>query len=357
MLKVIIGIAVLIILAILVTIFRVQSLINVARGTDKKRASTGNKVNGMLFMLFLVVGAGLMYWYSTTRFDLYEPLVASEHGVAVNTLFWVTMAITGFVFVVTHILLFYFSYRYQYKETNKALFYPDNNKLELMWTVIPAIVLAILIFSGWRTWSDMTEKAPEDAEVVEILGYQFQWVSRYPGKDKNLGEYDYRLIDVDNTWGMDFSDKSTFDDFTPREVHIPKGKPVLFKIRARDVLHSVFVPEFRLKMDAVPGMPTNFWFVPTKTTAEMKQETGNPDFEYYIFCTEVCGRGHFSMRLRLVVDEAEDYYAWYSEQKPWLQGNPDYLTKVPGPLKEVAMISAGLDKKEENFTEIEVKNN
>ncbi len=351
MLGFIIGIAVLLIIAILVTIFRVQNLVNVARGADKKLVTPGNKINAIMFIIFMVVGGLLMAWYSYTRFEEYTIPVASEHGVEIDTLFWVTMAITGVVFIATHILLFIFPYQYRFREESKALFYPDNNRLELLWTVVPAIVLAILIFSGWRTWSDITEAAPEDAEVVEILGYQFAWTTRYPGKDNQLGNFDYRLIDAENHWGMDFSDKSSFDDFSSMEVHVPKGKPVLFKIRARDVLHSVYVPEFRMKMDAVPGMPTNFWFTPTKTTAEMKQETGNPDFDYYIFCTEICGRGHFSMRLKLVVDEPEEYEAWYAEQKPWLQKNPDYLTNVPIELKEVAALNAGLDNKN-----IETKN-
>ena len=246
---------------------------------------------------------GLMVWYSVGEFTKYTIPAASEHGVRVDQIFWITMGVTGFIFILTHILLFYFSYRYQYSEDKKALFYPDNSKLEVVWTLVPAIVMAILVFSGWKVWTDITQKAPDDAEVVEITGYQFGWLPRYPGKDNQLGEYDYRLIDAENSSGMDFTDRASFDDFTPMEVHVPKGKPVLFKIRARDVLHSVYIPEFRLKQDAVPGMPTRFWFTPTKSTAEMREELGDPEYNYNIFCAEVCGRGHFSMRFRLVVDE------------------------------------------------------
>jgi cytochrome c oxidase subunit 2 len=128
----------------------------------------------------------------------------------------------------------------------------------------------------------------------------------------------------------------------PRELHIPVGKPVEFRIRARDVLHSVFAPHFRLKMDAVPGMPTRFWFVPTKTTAEMRIETGNPDFNYEIACAEVCGRAHFSMRLIVVVEEPEEYEKWKAEQEPWLSRFPTYLSKVPDNLKELAMVRASI---------------
>ena len=145
-----------------------------------------------------------------------------------------------------------------------------------------------------------------------------------------------------NEFGIDFKDEAAFDDFTPREIHIPKGKPVLLKIRARDVLHSVFAPHFRLKMDAVPGMPTSFWFIPSKSTAEMRVETGNPDFNYEIACAEVCGRGHFSMRMLVVVDEPEDYQKWKSEQETWLSKNQDYLSQVPENLKELALLKTGL---------------
>lgn len=347
MLNVVIAVGAVLLLIILFTILRVLRLVGVARGSDKKTTSTGNKINAMLFLVFLVVMGGLMVWYSVGEFDKYDPPVASVHGVQVDNIFWITMGCTGFIFLLTHILLFYFSYRYQYVEDKKALFYPDNTKLEVVWTVVPAVVLAVLVFSGWKVWTDITEKAPDDAEQIELLGYQFGWLPRYPGNDNQLGEYDYRLIDVDNTRGLDFTDRSAFDDVTPMEVHVPKGKPVLFKIRARDVLHSVYVPEFRLKQDAVPGMPTRFWFIPTKTTAEMREETGNPDYNYNIFCTEVCGRGHFSMRLRLVVDEPDDYLAWKAEQKPWLQDHPEYLAKIPQELKELAVISAGLDPEEQ----------
>jgi cytochrome c oxidase subunit 2 len=271
--------------------------------------------------------------------------VASEHGVLYEHMFWATTILTLIVFFITQILLFYFSFRYHYREDRKAQFYPKNDTLEKIWTIVPAIVMAILVFAGLKTWNKITSKPPEDAEVVEIMGYQFAWKIRYPGKDNKLGSYDYRLIDATNVMGVDFRDKASFDDFEPREMHIPKGKPVLFKIRSRDVIHSVYCPFFRLKMDAVPGMPTSFWFVPTKSTDDMRQETGNPKFNYEIACAELCGRGHFSMRLLVVVDTPEEYAKWKAEQKPWLSSNPDYMAQVPANLKELALVKTGLDKK------------
>ncbi len=341
--EIVIGVGVVLVIAILFTLFRVYTLLNVAGGSDKKGISSGNKINAILFMAFLIFFGGLFFWYSIAFYDEYTLPIASEHGVLTDDMFWLTMWITVIVFVATHILLFYFAYRYRHKERASAYFYPDNTKLEILWTMIPAIVLTMLVFSGLKTWNSITGDAPEDAEVIEIMGYQFAWAARYPGEDNKLGDYDYRLIDASNQFGMDFTDRASFDDVIPREIHVPKGKPVLLKIRARDVLHSVFLPHFRLKMDAVPGMPTRFWFVPTKTTAEMRTELNDPEFNYELACAEVCGRGHFSMKMILVVDEPEEYERWKSEQEPWLSRNPDYLSKVPSDLKELALVSAGVD--------------
>jgi len=332
------------IIVILAMVYRIHSLIDVAKGNHKKNVTGSNGMNAALLFAFLIIGLIFLIWYSVTRFDVYSLPVASEHGKSTDNLFWVTMAVTGIVFIITQILLFYFSYRYRYKAKAKALYFPENNRLEMIWTVVPAVVLSLLIFSGLKIWNKVTADPPEEAEIVEIMGYQFAWKTRYPGKDGQLGKYDFRLVDAVNEFGIDFRDKAAFDDFTPREIHIPKGKPVLLKIRARDVLHSVFAPHFRLKMDAVPGMPTSFWFIPSKSTAEMRVETGNPDFNYEIACAEVCGRGHFSMRMLVVVDEPEDYEKWKSEQQSWLSKNQDYLSKVPEDLRELALLKTGISK-------------
>jgi cytochrome c oxidase subunit 2 len=319
-------------------VYRIQTLISVAKGSDKKIATTSNKVNAALFMVFLIGAGGLMVWYSIKEFDNYQLPIGSEHGIVTDRLFWITMAVTGFIFILTHILLFWFSYHYQYKENKRAAYYPDNNKLEIIWTLVPAVVLAVLVISGWKAWSDITGPAPEDAHVVEIMGYQFAWDIRYPGADNQLGDYDYRLTTAMNSRGIDFTDKNSFDDFPAQNVVIPKGEPVLFKIRARDVLHSVFAPHMRLKMDAVPGMPTRFWFVPNKTTAEMRAELGDEEFEYEIACTEVCGSGHFSMRKTITVVEPDEYRKWMAEQTPFIKSNPDLVADLPADLKELADI-------------------
>lgn len=335
----IITVGIILLLSIIWMVYRIQSLVAVVKGSDQKVASGSNKINAIIFVLFLVIMGGWMTWYSIKEFDNYNLPLASEHGAVTDQLFWITMAVTGIVFIITHILLFWFPYKYQFSEKRRADFYPDNNKLEVIWTIVPAVVLFILIFGGWRAWTDITAPAPENSHIVELLGYQFAWEVRYPGPDNVLGDHDFRLTSASNVSGVDFTDPNSFDDFNSPVVVIPKGEPVLFKIRARDVLHSVFAPHMRLKMDAVPGMPTRFWFTATKTTEEMRAELGNPEFVYEIACTEICGRGHNAMRREIRVVEPEEFRKWMAEQKPYIVNNPSLVENLPRELKELADIT------------------
>jgi cytochrome c oxidase subunit 2 len=343
MFGILIAIGVIILLAILMLLYRVYTLVSVARGTEKIRVSTSNKVNGLLFLVFMIVMGGLFFWYSFDAYDNYQKPFASEHGDDYESLFWATMWVSVAAFGITNVALFWFSFRYQYKENKRALFYPDNTKLEIAWTIIPAIVLVTLVFGGFKVWNDMTSKAPDNAEVLEIMGYQFSWAVRYPGADGQLGKYHYTLIAPENTMGVDPTDPAAQDDFMPREIHLAKGVPVEIKIRARDVLHSVSFPHFRQKMDALPGTPTRMWFTPTKTTAEMREELGDPDFNYELACMQICGRGHFSMRLIVVVDEPADYEKWKREQPVWIEA-PAAAPTEEGTTQEAAS-AAGTEGK------------
>lgn len=347
MMTLIIGLGVILVLFILYLIFRIGNLVGLVKGT-KEEEHTGNGLHGFLFLFFAIAGLAIFFWYSYAHFDSYVLPVASEHGAVTDHLFWITMGITVIAFALITVVMFWFTYKYSYDANRKATFYPDSHKLEIIWTIIPAIVLALLIFRGLRVWNDITSPASEDAEIVELIGQQFAWTARYPGvKDKQLGDVNYKLIDAVNEFGLDLTDKNTYDDFKSLELHLPKGKEVHLKIRAKDVLHSVFLPHFRVKMDAVPGMYTNFKFTPTKSTEEMRSETGNPNFNYEMACTEICGKGHFSMRFLVVVDEPEDFEKWKAAQEPWLKQNPEYLAKVPASLREVAMIKSGIPIKSE----------
>lgn len=342
----IIIISVALILGILYMIFRVGSLMSIAKGKKKEtRVEPDNKIHATLFLVFMVVSLVGFFWYSYANFDRYQLPIASEHGLRTDTLFWITMAVTVVAFVIISIVMFVFLYQYQHKEGSRAKFYPDNHYLELTWTIIPAIVLTILIITGLNAWTDITGPASKDAELIEVVGQQFAWTARYPGNDGQLGAYNYKLIDAINEFGLDLGkDKNTYDDFKSLELHLPVNKEILLKIRAKDVLHSVFLPHFRVKMDAVPGMPTQFKFKVTKTTEQMRQETGNPDFNYEMACTEICGRGHFSMKMPVVVEDEASYERWKASQEAWLKQNPDYLKNVPAELKEAAMIKAGLQE-------------
>jgi cytochrome c oxidase subunit 2 len=345
MMSLIIGLGVILILYILYLIFRVGNLVSIAKGPRTERYDSANSVHALLFLVFIIASLVGFFWYSFTFFQDYTLPVASEHGVLTDKLFWITMAVTVVAFTIISIVMFVFLYKYQYNESRKASFFPDSHILELTWTIIPAIVLAVLIFTGLRAWNDITGPAGKEAEVIEIVGQQFAWGIRYGGaKDNTLGRYNFQYIDPSNQFGIDLTDKNSFDDFTSLELHLPKGKEVLLKIRAKDVLHSVFLPHFRVKMDAVPGMPTQFKFIATKTTSEMRDELGNQSFNYEMACTEICGKGHFSMKMTVVVDDEEAYEKWKKSQDTWLKQNPDYMNKVPAALKEAAMIKSGMQK-------------
>jgi cytochrome c oxidase subunit 2 len=330
------------VLAILYLIFRVSSLVRVAKGEKELRVDSSNGLNASLFIVFIVVSLTGFFWYSFSHFRNYTLPVASVHGIQTDKMFWITMAVIVVAFTVISIVMFIFIYKYQYREGQKAKFFPDNHYLELAWTIIPAIVLAVLVFGGLRTWNDITSPASKDAEVIELIGQQFAWTARYPGKDNELGGVNFKLIDAINEFGLKLDDNKSFDDFKSLELHLPVNKEILLKIRAKDVLHSVFLPHFRVKMDAVPGMPTHFKFTATKTTQEMRDELGNQAFNYEMACTEICGRGHFSMRFPVVVQTQEEFERWKLSQESWLKQNPDYLKNVPAGLRESAMIKAGL---------------
>ncbi len=342
MMSLIIGLGVVLVLAILYMIFRIGNLVDLVK-KDEEDLSSGNSIHGYLFMAFCIIGLGVFFWYSFTHFKDYELPVASEHGVVTDYLFWVTMVVIVIAFTIISLIMFWCTFKYSYSKDRRAEYIADNHILEIVWTIVPAIVLSLLIFTGLKAWNDITGPASKDAEVIELVGQQFAWTARYPGvKDNLLGHHNYKLIDASNEFGLDLTDKNSFDDFKSLELHLPKGKEVLLKIRAKDVLHSVYLPHFRVKMDAVPGMQTTFKFTATKTTQEMRDETGNAKFNYEMACAEICGKGHFSMRFLVIVDEPEVYEKWKTAQEAWLKLNPDYMKYVPVALQEAAMINAGI---------------
>jgi cytochrome c oxidase subunit 2 len=298
-------------------IAKASEYVSVLRGEERSRKQS-NRINAFMLLAFLVIGMIGVY-YCNERLKgkiLGEP--ASDHGVLIDRMLYITLAVTFFVFVVTQIALFWFSFKYQQKEDQKAFYFPHNNRLELIWTVIPAITLTALVGFGIFYWYKITGDAPRNAMQVEIVGSQFKWEFRYPGKDSVFGKKYYKNISGENPLGQIWDDPANHDDIyvTGEPMHLVVNRPVQLVIGAKDVIHDVGLAQFRMKMDAVPGTPTTMWFTPTKTTEQMKRETGKSDFVYEISCDQMCGQGHWSMRGEIVVESQEEFDAWMARQKP-----------------------------------------
>jgi len=304
-----------------------------------------NKLNAYLMLGFLA----FIYVITIVCFVLWGdlPLMsnsASEHGPGVDNLMIISMVLIFIVQTITQFLLHYFAFKYKGEKGRKALYFADNDKLEFIWTIIPVIVLAGLIIYGLFTWSDiMNIEQDDDTIVVELYAQQFNWKARYAGDDNVLGEANVRLINLDNAniLGLDESDPNAQDDIITTELHLPVGKKVLFKMRSQDVLHSAYMPHFRAQMNCVPGMITQFGFTPTVTTAEMRQNpdmidkvarinkirSGNKEeieargqdvryeFDYLLLCNKICGKSHYNMQMKIIVETEEEYNAWLKEQK------------------------------------------
>lgn len=297
-------------------IAKASEYVSVLKG-EQKTFEQNNRINGFLFFIFLILGLVGVYWCNELFKGRILPDSASEHGVKIDRMLYITIAITGIVFLITQVLLFWFAFKYQYSEKRTAYYYPHNNRLEVIWTVVPAIALTVLVGFGLYYWYQITGEAPENSQVVEVTGKQFAWVYRYPGKDGVFGKKYYKNIDPvnNNELGLIWEDKAAQDDVVGTEMVVVVNKPVKLVIGSRDVIHDVGLAHFRLKMDAVPGTPTTMWFTPLYTTADMKVKTNNPDFEYEISCDQMCGKGHYTMRGVIKVVTQDEYNLWAAKQK------------------------------------------
>lgn len=335
---------------IIIQVSKVNELSSRIRGEEESFYQGNNRTGLWLFIfmiIFLVACVVSAIYYKNVMLG-YGPLEsASEHGGSIDSLFNTTLFFTGIVFVVTQYLLFWFSYKYRAKKGAKAGFLVHNTNLEIVWTIIPAIVMTFLVVKGLVVWNDvMPDVDPNATDYMEIeaTGYQFAWDLRYPGPDGKLGTRDFTKIDLaSNPLGMVWTDDKNLDDFMPTEIVLPVGQKVRVRITARDVLHNFYLPHFRVKMDAIPGLPTYFIFTPIKTTEEMREDLGkypewqlpadpeDPEsgsraetFEYELACAELCGKGHYSMRRIVRIVEQEEYDAWLSQQQSF------YLTNIRG---------------------------
>ena len=302
-------------IAAMVQLVRVNELLSEITNKDPNAVTDeDNNKNGILF---LIIGFGFLafvVWQMITWDHLLLPPASSVHGAEIDTLMKVSMALILVVFFALSPMLFYFAYKYRGRQGNKAYFFAHNNKLEVAWTVIPTIILTALIIYGLRTWDRAMNPDISKATVIEVYSKQFDWTARYSGSDNILGDANYKLVEGRNTLGVDTNDKNAADDIVVREVHLPVNKPVLLKFRSQDVIHSAYLPHFRVQMNCVPGLSTQFAFTPTKTTAEMKEDEGE-EFEYVLLCNKICGSAHFNMQMKFIVESEEDYNKWLDAQK------------------------------------------
>lgn len=334
--------SIILLFVVLLQIAKINEVTAEMKGEDEYQTKSA-ELNGKWLIIFCILFLGIFIWSSlfyANRMLGYGPLKsASEHGGSIDSMFNVTLIFCGIVFFICHVVLFWFPYKYRYRKGNKALFLPHDNRLEIIWTALPALVMTVLVVQGLVTWNRIMSDIQDGDEYMEIeaTAWQFAWNLRYPGHDGKLGVKDFRLIKPgSNELGQDWNDERNHDDFNADEMVLPKGKKIRVRIIARDVLHNFYLPHFRVKMDAVPGIPTYFIFTPIKTTEEFRQELrkypeyhlpsdpNDPDsepkwksFNYELACAELCGKGHYSMRRLVKIVSPEEWEVWNKAQKSY----------------------------------------
>jgi len=256
------------------------------------------------FVLFLVVVGTLVFhfwspWWLT-------PLASNWGGM--DEILLLTFWVTGGVFMAVGLFMVYCVWRYRYQKDRKSEYKPEDKKLEFHLTWITAVGVVVLLAPGLVVWNKFVT-VPENAVKVEVMAYQWGWNFRLPGEDGALGKTSIHNITDDNPYGLDLDDPNGKDDLLVQDadLHLQIDKPVKVLLRSIDVLHNFYVPEFRAKMDMVPGMITFYWFTPTKTG------------EYEILCAELCGTGHYAMLGTVVVEEESDYSNWLAQQTSFKQ--------------------------------------
>ncbi len=299
---------------------RVVELSARLKGVDPNKVTeSDNRLNGRLMLTFMIAMFGFSIWQFFAYKDRLLPTSGSAHGEEIDWLWDFNMIIIIIVFFITNGVLFFMAYKYYGRDNAKATFYPHNNKLEMLWTGVPAVVLFIIIFLGIKLWNNITEPAPANVRLIELYAKQFNWTARYAGEDNKLGKANYLLIQGANELGLDSTDKASNDDIIVKgEFHIPVDQEVNFRNRSQDVIHSMFMPHFRAQINTVPGIETYFHFKPIHTTEEMRKITGNPEFDYILMCNKICGASHYNMQMKIVVDSPKQYEEWIKQQKTFI---------------------------------------
>jgi len=371
-------------IAQLAKVYQVTSELQKKREEDISPSS--NKMNANLWLIFMIAFFGFFIYQLVYYTDMFLPVSASEHGVEIDKLLNINWIIIITVFFIVNFLLFFFSWKYVHNKNRKAYFFAHDNRLELIWTIVPSIVLAFIIIYGLRVWNEIMDEPSPDALEVQLYAKQFDWTARYAGADGIMGESNYLLITSQNPLGLitnetidarvaelkqgivksenklkteilpdgqvaDLEDRIgsykrqiarilkfkegnpdfsvAYDDIVVKgEFHLPIRKNVAFQIDSRDVIHSAYMPHFRAQMNAVPGMTTKFGFKPTITTDSMRTILDDQEFNYVLLCNKVCGSAHYNMQMNIIVESEEDFHKWLSEQKPFV--SPEELKAMKG---------------------------
>lgn len=256
-----------------------------------------------LILLLVAIGSVLFHLFSPWW---WTPIATDWSYIdhTINITFW----ITGFVFTAVVAFMAYCVFRFHHREGRRADYNPENKRLEWWLSVGTGVGVAAMLAPGLVVWHQFVT-VPADATEVEVMGQQWQWSFRLPGKDGRLGTSDVRNISPENPMGLNPDDPHGRDDVVidNGDLHLPIGKPVKVLLRSVDVLHDFYVPEFRAKMDMVPGMVTYFWIRPIRTGT------------FDVLCAELCGAAHYQMRAKVIIEDEKDYHAWLEQQKTFAE--------------------------------------
>ena len=245
-------------------------------------------------LVLIAVGSVVFHFWS----PWWWTEVASNWG-GMDTTILLTFWITGVVFVAICLFVAYCVWKFSYQKDRRSEYQPENKKLEFHLTWITAVGVAALLAPGLVVWNDYVT-VPKNILKIEVFAYQWGWKYRLPGEDGILGKTSIKEINDENPFGIIKEDKNGMDDLLvdSDELHLEINKPVKFELRSIDVLHNFYVPQFRGKMDIVPGLITYYWIEPTRK--------GN----FEVLCAEYCGTGHYAMRGRVIVEEKSEYDNW-----------------------------------------------
>jgi len=247
------------------------------------------------------------------------PAIAATHGQQIDNLIGWTHIFMLLLFIGWGGFIAYVLFRFRKARNPVANYTGVKSHVSSYLEAGVLVVELVLLFAfSIPLWAARVDHVPSESEalVVQLTGEQFAWNVRYPGPDGKFGKTDIKMIDAqENPLGIDRSDPAAKDDVTTlNQLYLPVNRPIIVKLRSKDVIHSFGVPEFRVKQDAIPGLTIPVWFIPNVTTAEMRVKKGNPEFQYEIACAQLCGLGHYRMRGFVTVLSPEEFQKWMDER-------------------------------------------